>query len=1288
MCWGNCLNIESTNIRLDFPSCLPNAGQGYVDLASSTVQSQVYYPSDTATLSNSNPTLNPLQASITTSLISRANFILAPNTLSPGLAYTFALVATNQDGTSYSNITITANSAPHSPTLHVNPSTGVAMSTVFTLFVTDPADNTINIPFMYQFGLVDSSRGITWLTGPQTSGTIAIVLPRGNPLTLQARITDKSGSYVDVNTSCSVSPQPLTGAAFLTSQLSNITTRYSADKDWRAALADTMVLFLEANSTATMLPFSFKSSALGLVSAIMNGPLPQTSADYSVVASLLSLITTVPGQYNLDNAMSIVGQLAGWFGSQAVLSTYNLTPRQPDGLQPSVLLSNTSGALNPNSTSALAMQTAQKILDSMTQIASITSAKPAATLYTNGIQSIGQALCKQIVTGENPVFLSTSISQLFVRKGAPLGAFNVSNLLVDFGSSLAASYNTSACGSPYIACDEACIQGVAYTRDLFANSSAQVLQVSPAAAQMINSSIAGIDTQRIWIYSNIFSVSISIPNQNKYMNVSGLSSPFQVYIPAQMLPSQASVPLCFYRSLVNASSAPNDMSFLWTLDSTVPPRNTTIGGKQYFVCSFTHLTEFVIGSLPPPVIATPLPAIITTTSVNIMSSSSMVVSKTRKVSMFNPTTPPRTTIVTAQADVVTPAVGSVIPIIVIIAAVVGVVVTLYIFWRKKHNASIKIMPVKTLKTESEPIKKPSTPLLTPEQSKVPMEVIKLTESGERVKVGKLNVLPSIRLRELRQQIVEDLEAFKGKPFYLMTKQLCDIEPAAEQQMFVSLVFGTKFIFVREVSDSDEYARQFCICGKAAQFLCTGCISQGYCSEECQGIHWESQHQRECNVLSEKRRRNEILHQHRQVSIAGLASAATTPGVTSSTTDWKSFLKASRPTSQVAIKISPEKPDASSVEKSVSWDINSQAAISPSSQHKSTSEVTKSPDAPLMPTSPQGTATQETALLQRTTHEPEPQVPTAHGTDLQQRTLPETALPQHDVTLPAVILDEPRPSVLSPLPQWQTNLGPMEATNRLPQVRPLGLGISKQFVSPLARPPSLRAPLPKPPFMSSAITPGIRPPFLTQTPVPRPVLISPVSTTAGIATSPYLSPNASSVSPNLPVQPNLSLFPLPHLQSPPRVQPQSLFDTNHGLSPTLNQPLSPLPQVFPVSKIPPQQAMFQLAKPQQQKHSSVFSTESRLIVQSVVPDDLAMSMSLNASMFKKVRDEPVLESDEDEDATSEEGDESSEANLKESEDSSDSSDDAEEEEDAGVPAVAPPPLQPKTKSSLTGDKSVN
>ena len=1135
----------------------------------------------------------------------------------------------------------------------------------------------MNVPFMYRFGLTDTSGGIVWLTGPQTINTLDVTLPGGNPLTLVARVTDKSGSYVDTNASCIVTPQPSVGAGILNSQLSNITSRYHADKDWRTFLADTTSFLLQANSTAAELPSSLKDSLLEQVSGILSGPLPQTSADYSVVTSMLSLITNSPGGYNAVMAMSIAEQLAGWFGSQTTLDTYNVLPGPPDGSQPSVLLSNTSGALNPNSTSALAAQTAQKLLDSMSQIASTTSAKSAATLYTSGVQNIGRALCKQIVTGEKPIALSTPTSQLYVQRGVPMGAFNVSNLLVDFGSTVAATYNSSSCRSPLVACDEACIQGVTYTRDLFANSTSLMLQLSPSAEQKINSSIAGINMQGIVTFSSIFSVTVSIPNQNRLMNVSGLPSPFQVYIPAQMLPSQQNLPLCFYRSLVNASSAPSDSSYLWKLDSTAPPLNTTIGGKQYFVCSFTHLTDFVIGSLPPPVIVTKPPPIATTTSVKVSASSSVYQSKSRKVPTIFPTTAPRTTIVTAQADVVTPAVASVLPISFVILAVVGAVVIFYLVWRKKHRGTVKVTPVETQVTQPELVKKPSTLLLPPEQAKVPMQVIRLTESGERQKVGTLNILPSIRLRELRQQITEDMEPFKGKPFYLLTKQLSDIEPAAEQQMFVSLVYGNKYIFVRDVSDRDEYARQFCTCGKAAQFLCTGCTSQGYCSEECQNDHWVSQHQRECAVLSEKKRRNEILHQHRPMSIAGMASNMGAADVKTTASDWKSFLRAAKPPPpQVAIKISPEKADAGSGDnKAASQPTSSEAVASPLSRNGNAPEVACSPDrASFGPASPQQQGTSE----QTSVHIASPDLNVS--SPLHQITSPEPTSP---VASPVVIVDqtETRPSVLSPMPQPQATLGP---TNRLPQMKLPGIEGSRQFVAPLPKIPSFLARGPPPPLVSPVTTPATHPFFLAPTPLPRPGFISPTRTTTGVATSPYLPvspvPNANALSPN-------PLSPVPGLQPALRIQPQALFNNRSpGLQQSQQPPLSP---VHPVSKVPPhQQALFEPANPQLQKRPSMFSGEARLTMQSVVPDDLAMSMSLNASMFKKVRDEPLIgtkeeeEGEEEGEATSEEGEEGSEAELKDSEDvtgSSDLSDDAEEEEEStGSPSAAPPPLQPKKK----------
>ena len=95
-----------------------------------------------------------------------------------------------------------------------------------------------------------------------------------------------------------------------------------------------------------------------------------------------------------------------------------------------------------------------------------------------------------------------------------------------------------------------------------------------------------------------------------------------------------------------------------------------------------------------------------------------------------------------------------------------------------------------------------------------MQIIMCEGDGkERSRVGTMNVLPSIRLRELRYQLSDNFPSLKEKWFYFLTRQLCDIEPAAEQQQFVSLAFGDKPIFVREVrAKTEQMKKHFCICG--------------------------------------------------------------------------------------------------------------------------------------------------------------------------------------------------------------------------------------------------------------------------------------------------------------------------------------------------------------------------------------------------------------------------------------------------------------------------------------------
>lgn len=54
--------------------------------------------------------------------------------------------------------------------------------------------------------------------------------------------------------------------------------------------------------------------------------------------------------------------------------------------------------------------------------------------------------------------------------------------------------------------------------------------------------------------------------------------------------------------------------------------------------------------------------------------------------------------------------------------------------------------------------------------------------------------------------------------------------------------------IRETTETDTLKAQFCICNKIAEFTCSDCGVQGYCSAACQKQHWETGHQKECHNI--------------------------------------------------------------------------------------------------------------------------------------------------------------------------------------------------------------------------------------------------------------------------------------------------------------------------------------------------------------------------------------------------------------------------------------------------------
>ena len=917
------------------PGFFSFTGQSYIDINDvSVVQSQTFYPSSQQISSQAIDQYSsiPPAVSVVANEISRVNLVLKPNVLIPGERYTFRLSATNSEGTAYSQILVSADPPPQYAMILAEPLSGLALETNFVFTISGAIDYTTDSPFLYQFGLIEeqssetsnSDQNVKWISGVQTSNSINTVLPSGNSTTnysvdIRGRIFDRKGGYSDVQTQIAVRPNMVTGV-FYSTVLTDIKATFDSNKDWATALSRLMATVLDINRNTGVVPSqTLKDEALDIFINIFNEHLPATQSHYALAASILDQITRNRGITGISNQRRIAEALTtvvNWFKSQtAIQATSTEAPTLRYG-EPLVLQSTYEAIPQDLLTTTIA----QSILSSWVNMLQSQTTTTVAQTFVQNTESISYTLCQQRILGENATVIP--LADLYVKSAPPVGAFNISSNLVDFGSSLLPVYRLQACTNRNTACSETCFQGIRYRSDFLADPDTQTIQLSTATMERLLSEIEGSDPSSVILLSDVTSVVISVPSMNSFLEVRNLGTPIQVLVQKrQPVPNDGSRVLCLYRPVGGNNGFD---SFEWQLDTLTEPVIITVNSTEYFVCEFTHLSEFAVGLLAPPVI-TQAPILTTSTSqIQPSSSSHTAVGTTSIVTQESPTQP--FTMVPVSGF---PAAAVAIPLILIIVVVIvaAFAVVLCLMWKKKRQKKVKISPEERPEsTESSTNRKAKlikAGPLTPEESKVPMDIIQLLDSGERTVVGTMNVLPSIRLRELRYELGDHFGAFKNKPFYFLDRQLYEIEPAAEQQQFVSLVFGDKPIYIRKVTNSNEQIRHhFCICGNAAQFECSNCSSQGYCSTECQFKDWSEQHQKECSRLSEKRRRSEILLRRqssiispdespRRATIVGPPSVETQA---TSPTDWKSFLTSSKSMRQQSMDLTASIPRASVVQQ--------------------------------------------------------------------------------------------------------------------------------------------------------------------------------------------------------------------------------------------------------------------------------------------------------------------------------------------------------------------------------------
>eukprot|EP00800_Vazella_pourtalesii_P018747 TRINITY_DN6136_c0_g1_i1.p1 TRINITY_DN6136_c0_g1~~TRINITY_DN6136_c0_g1_i1.p1 ORF type:complete len:556 (-),score=77.54 TRINITY_DN6136_c0_g1_i1:44-1711(-) len=278
--------------------------------------------------------------------------------------------------------------------------------------------------------------------------------------------------------------------------------------------------------------------------------------------------------------------------------------------------------------------------------------------------------------------------------------------------------------------------------------------------------------------------------------------------------------LCLYRY---------EQSSDWQIESFFPIQTFT----NNINCQYTLFTQFAVARLDYLPIVTPETTPIQTTTPNIT------------------TRPP---VITTQPVIMEefPVAIAIVPILIILLAlviIVVIVVVIFCWWKRKKTRLLELV------TPSED--KLSSDSGTSDDGMY-FKICTVSKSGEEDEIGKLQFLPSSRLREIRNTLLDYLpEHFEKKAFCFLTKHKEQIDPGTENNHFLRIVYDSE-IWIRFINSKDEAFRTvFCCCGKIAFFECSRCHGQAYCSAECQMADWDL-HKSECLLLTERKRRRDVL----------------------------------------------------------------------------------------------------------------------------------------------------------------------------------------------------------------------------------------------------------------------------------------------------------------------------------------------------------------------------------------------------------------------------------------------
>ncbi len=811
---------------------------------------------------------------------SPVNLIIKPWTLNGSLPYTFQLTARYLDDVITSSITITPDVAPKVHSFSVSPTSGIELDTIFKLHLEHLTENVYDYPIHFQYGVVLGD-DYYWLSGLTNERVLDTYLPLGSPTSVVVRVFDKNGGYSETFSEVHVTSS---NSFNYVNFVQDVKNNLENNRDWTDALKSflTMMISISPNDISLQL----EDSIVDLFYELFNNYVPFNEANAMAALSTVKQIVNKVPNMSHNNRMTLLSMISNILTAIEELLTSNFGVIQD--LSDPIAIQLRSNRFN---TSLFIEAIQSETIASAFQSTTILTSDWNPVYATNEIlirQKLHNILCKQTLLGDAPSTLEINEHEFKFLKGIPFGNFesSYSSAFVELNNGFFDIYNGLTCTGLNTACSEACIQLTTSKNDYFAATSDNVVTLSSSVKEKISSNIPGSDTESVQLISEIISFDFSLPTDTEYILVTDNdNAKIAVHIPITTVNPIDSIPICMFRESSNVNGE-------WEVDTLSPPSIDTINEINYFTCEYNHLSEFAIGLLSPPVIPISSSSVIFSSSIAHVSSSSFVLLPSSSPS------PVMSTAVKVPYNAVPAIVGGILPVLLLLLVICIVVIVVFaLLWMKKRSGKAKVTPVNDevgLKVASENsfVSEESVVVSpSPETFKITLGVIQLKENGERTPLGSLDVSKSTRLRELRNLLCDNFPQLRNVSFYLCTKELSDIEPATEQQQFVSIVYGN-IAYVREISKINENTmKQFCICKKVAQFECSKCSQRGYCSKECQDKDWETNHKKECSRVVEKRNRTDVLLQ-RQSSKQTL-DEADIASRRQSVTSWSAFINQSK-----------------------------------------------------------------------------------------------------------------------------------------------------------------------------------------------------------------------------------------------------------------------------------------------------------------------------------------------------------------------------------------------------------